>query len=405
MKVAYFCEPQLGGTYTFFRRMRPALATDGIELRCIPPYSAELFTDSEFRDDEGVEYVSFPQSDLAASTRVLIEHLKREAYDAVVVLPGSDTLCVNMIRYLPHGIRATARVPMFTRGSYAPASAISDHVNMLFAVCHRIADDLRDRYGVPDHKVEVIYNGIEVPSDIRPKTVSDESRPFRMVFTGRLVDSHKGITLLPLILRRLVDKGVDAQLTVVGDGPDAELLRHRIAMSGMQERIAMIGKVSLVEVRNFLQAADAYVLPTRYEGCPNALLEAMANGCAPVVSRLRGSTDIIIEDGRSGLLAEVGDTDSFVGHLYRLAQDRTACAEMGRMAHERIAKQFRIEQTAEFYANVLKRLPTMPDERAEALSLSRYNIPRTMRPTWRTRVPEPLKNRIREWLERIGVST
>jgi hypothetical protein len=52
-KAAYFCEPQVGGTYTYFRQLRPALAARGIDFRCVAPFSAERFKGTRFEGDEG----------------------------------------------------------------------------------------------------------------------------------------------------------------------------------------------------------------------------------------------------------------------------------------------------------------------------------------------------------------
>ena len=99
MKVAYFCEPQVGGTFSFFKRMRPHLGAHGIDFRCISPLSGARLAGSRFEGAEGVEDVCFPENDLPAASEILIKYLQDQDYDAVVVLPGRALLAVNLVRY------------------------------------------------------------------------------------------------------------------------------------------------------------------------------------------------------------------------------------------------------------------------------------------------------------------
>jgi glycosyltransferase involved in cell wall biosynthesis len=403
MRVAYFCEPQVGGTYSFFKRMRPLLAAHGIEFRCISPCSGERLAGTRFEGDRGVDDVRFPEDDLPAATEILIRHLNARQYDAVIVLPGSDILAVNLVRYLPRGIRTAARVPMITRGAYAPAKAIEPSLDLVFAVSHRVADDLFGRYRVSPEKIRIIYNG----ADVRPESgrrPAAAGGPFRLLYSGRLSDLDKGVLLLPDILRRIRAEGVDAHLTLAGTGPDEERLREEFVRFGLQEAVRMPGNVTLDEVTALLAETDCFLLPSRFEGCPNALLEAMAAGCACVAARIAGSVERIVEDGRSGLLAPVADAAAFARLAVRLARDPAERQAMGAAARQRIEQHFSAGHTAAAYARALQELRNLPDRRAAPLPLERYVVPGAMRPTWRTRIPPPVKNFLRKWMERMGIS-
>ena len=405
LKAAYFCEPQFGGTFSFFRRMRPRLAEYGIDFRCISPFSGERLVGTRFEGVEGVDDVRFPENDLPVASEILIRHLVGNGYDVAVVLPGSDVLAVNLARYLPRQIRTAARIPMITRGAYAPARAIEPSLDLMFAVSHRVADDLVRRYRVSGDKVRIIYNGVDVRDLPSRRTYGQGGQPFRLLYSGRLSDLDKGVLLLPDILRRVRAGGIDARLTVAGNGPDRERLEAEFRRCGVWDAVDLRGNVALEKVNELLAETDCFLLPSRFEGCPNALLEAMAAGCACVAPRIRGSVDRIIEHGKSGRLAAVADPRDFAGHVLALARDPVRCREMGASARRRIAEGFSAARMAAEYASALQQLSTAPDRRAPALSLSRYDLPRALRPTWRTRIPSRLKNELRKWLERVGIST
>lgn len=405
MKIAYFCEPQIGGTFSFFTRVRPHLANHGIDFRCIPPMSGDNFGGKRFESIEGVDYVQFPEDDLTGASRVLIEHLEKEGYEAVMILPGCDIVASNLVRYLPRSIRATARVPMITRGTYAPTQALARHLDVVFAVSDRVKSDLVSRYRIPSEKVEVVYNGVEVSPKMPAPEVRNASTPFNLFYSGRLSDLDKGVLLLPEIMRRITDAGVDAELKIVGTGPDCEALKCALQALDLQERVKMLGAVPLAQVVEMLTETDCFVLPSRFEGCPNALIEAMAAGRACVAARIRGSVDQIIEHGKSGLLAEVADPASFADAIVQLAEDPELMQQVGLEARRRILERFTIELTASKYAEVLHGLRSRDDQRSPALSVKQYSIPRAMKPTWRTLIPVPVKNFIRKRLERFGISS
>ncbi|HMO50432.1 MAG TPA: glycosyltransferase family 4 protein [Kiritimatiellia bacterium] len=405
MKIAYFCEPQVGGTFSFFTRIRPALSAKGIDFRCIPPITAERFAGSRFEGIEGVDYVTFPEDDLPRATRILIDHLSRKDYQAIMVLPGCDLVATNLVRYLPHSIRTTARIPMITRGTYAPTASLAGHLDAIFGVSDRVKDDLISRYGVSAEKITVVYNGVGVSAHQAVQPINDSNEDFHLVYTGRLSDLDKGILLLPDILRRVRDGGVDARLTVAGSGPDEQALREIFTQRGVSRFVDLRGNLTHDEVTGLLHHADAFILPSRFEGCPNALMEAMAAGCPSVAARIRGSVDQIIEHGKNGLLAEVADPESFASAVIELAKDPARRRSIGDAGRARIRDRFSLEAMAEGYARVFQALPGKADLRHSPLPLRHYAIPRALLPTWRTRIPAPLKNFARKWLERFGISS
>ena len=408
MKVAYLCEPQFGGTYTFFRRVRPRLAAHGVDLRCVPPYSVGTFRGSPFEGAEGVDFLELPlewsaPGALAAATKVMVEHLEREGYEAVIILPGCDILTTNIASYLPRRLRCAARVSLMARGAYAPTRVVADHLNAVVAVSHRVGHDLESAYGMPREILHIIYNGAELrPPRERP---GPAGRPLRVIYSGRLTDLDKGTLQLPVILRKARAEGADLFMTIIGEGPEAGRLREAFRREQVADRAELLGTLPLGEVERRLKEADVFILPSRLEACPNALLEAMAAGCTPAAFRIHDSVDRIVEDRISGLLAPVGNTTALAKVLVRLARDRALCARMGEAARQRIEQYFTSEQTAEQYAAVLRAMMKEADRRPAARSLARYQIPRGLKPTWRTRIPAPLKNLARKWLERFGRSS
>jgi glycosyltransferase involved in cell wall biosynthesis len=89
-----------------------------------------------------------------------------------------------------------------------------------------------------------------------------------------------------------------------------------------------------------------FALPSSREGLPVALLEAMATGLPVVASRLPGSTDTIVDQGRSGVLVTPGDANALGGAISALLSDRQSAATMGRAARLRVESDFGADRTA-----------------------------------------------------------
>lgn len=117
----------------------------------------------------------------------------------------------------------------------------------------------------------------------------------KVLMLGRVDNEAKGVFNLPKIARLLRDAPIS--FTVAGDGPDLEALRTRCALHA--EQVSFLGAVGSKSVPDLLASHDVLLLPSRFEGMPLALVEAIAAGCVPIASHIRGVTDFVIADGRA----------------------------------------------------------------------------------------------------------
>jgi glycosyltransferase involved in cell wall biosynthesis len=140
------------------------------------------------------------------------------------------------------------------------------------------------------------------------------------LYVGRLKNAQKGICLLPGIVRECIQQQLPVTLTIIGDGTDREALEHAIAAEGVAHLIELRGAQPTANVYQAMQTHHVLLLPSNFEGLPLVLLEAQANGCVPIASRLPGITDAALEEGVSGLLAPPGDATAFAREVATLAE-------------------------------------------------------------------------------------
>jgi glycosyltransferase involved in cell wall biosynthesis len=149
-------------------------------------------------------------------------------------------------------------------------------------------------------------------------------------------------------LVRALPRVPGARLWLAGRALDAEYasgLRRLVAELNLGERVAFLDEVR--DVPALLAEVDVFALVTRregrMEGCPVALLEAMASGRPCLASDIPGSHDLV-ENGRSGELVDPGDDEAIAAALARLAADPSRRAALGEAARRRVLERFSIER-------------------------------------------------------------
>ncbi len=226
----------------------------------------------------------------------------------------------------------------------------------MVAVSEPIRRELEERK-VPRDRVRVIPNGIP---DIYSKRVERKALPELanrsplLLFVGRL-SREKEVGLLLDAVSQLRSGFPRIGLAVAGDGPDRAQLQNQANALGLQGVVHFYG---FVEVEPFLAACDCFVLPSKSEGMPIALLEAMSFG-VPIVATAVGSIPAVVRDGTEAILVPPRDERKLFLGLKRMLGDVQLQRRLSAQARERFLGEYTADKMAarylEFYENVLGR--------------------------------------------------
>lgn len=181
-------------------------------------------------------------------------------------------------------------------------------------------------------KSSVITNGAYLSP---PPAAQTTPRPY-ILSVGRLA-AYKGTDLLILGFAELVSKGFKPDLVLCGPDQTRGRLHRFIARLGLKKRIQILGAVAPARINRLLSGCLFFVLPSRQENMPMALLEAMAAGKAVVASKVGGVGEII-QDKKNGLLLPPQDIPALAQAMRLLAQDAGLRQRLGRGARTRAAK-------------------------------------------------------------------
>jgi glycosyltransferase involved in cell wall biosynthesis len=175
------------------------------------------------------------------------------------------------------------------------------------------------------------YAGIDDPPPGRP----------RVLCVGRLFP-EKGQSVLLHAFARLAERGVEAELGLVGYGPSEERLKRLAQDLGLSDRVTFAGAVGQDAVADHYRAASVFCLPSFYEGIPVVLMEAMASG-RPVVATAVAGVRELVRDEETGLLVSPGRSDELADALERLLEDAALRERMGEAGRRYVADNYDID--------------------------------------------------------------
>jgi glycosyltransferase involved in cell wall biosynthesis len=162
-----------------------------------------------------------------------------------------------------------------------------------------------------------------------------DPRSFVIGTVGRLSRQKAPLDLLAAFAA-LSRAHADAELVLVGDGPQRAEVEHAVAAAGLGGRVHLLGLRR--DVPAILRALDVFALSSRWEGLPRVVPQAMAAGL-PVVATRVGAVEDAVREGETGVLVPPGDPETLAARLLELARDPVRARAMGERAREQ-AEEF-----------------------------------------------------------------
>jgi glycosyltransferase involved in cell wall biosynthesis len=220
---------------------------------------------------------------------------------------------------------------------------VLETLDRIVAVSAAVKNDLVEKKNVAPEKVAVIANGVDAsefdtpdsPADIR----SELGITADALVVGAVARLHhdKGLDLLLRAVAELKPRWPALRVIIVGAGAEEQSLRQLAAAERVADVVHFIGYRA--DARRLMRAVDIMVVPSRREGQPFALIEAMA-ARKPVVAANVGGIPEAVTDGVTGLLFPPGDVAALADATERLLDDANVRAAMGDAARERVERDF-----------------------------------------------------------------
>lgn len=376
----YFIHPHLGGTYTVYRALHEALKSIGIDLRC---FNESCAPQNEYRSEE-------------ETAKRCIEEIIKLSPEVVYINILSSKLLTNLSRYIPSEIPVVAIVHNITPGTYAPVKAYKGNISHVVAVSPRIATDLKRIVPHLRNRISVVPSSVD--SNVFYPTASAHATRYQrsFLFVGRIEDSSKGISKIAKVFCEPQFR--DCRLTIVGDGPDLGYLKN--ALTSSLADIHFLGALNPFSVASEMRRHMFFLSPSNFEGQLLANLEAMACGCIPITSKIRGVTDVYVKHNYNGLMVRPLGSRSLrlaVDRALRMSPDERnlfssrACKE---------ASNYSSASMSSGYRELVSRLLVDSSRYSESIDVYGWSYPPSIDRTafFRTFIPARLKTLLRQLL-------
>ncbi len=378
MKIGITCYPTYGGSGVVATELGLELAQRGHDVHFISYAQPIRLTEPQphihYHEVEVSRYPLFdyPPYDLALATRMA----------EVAELYELDLLHVHYA--IPHSVSALLARQMLAAGpshrklpfvttlhgtditlvgldrSYLPITRYSiEESDGVTSISQYLREKTLKEFDIKNH-IEVVYNFVNCDLYVRDEGAAKRREEYASAGERILVHLSnfrpvKRITDVVEIFDR-VRKKVPCKLLLIGDGPDRSKAEWLAVQKGIHDHVIFLGKQDRVQEK--LAISDVMLLPSELESFGLAALEAMACKVVPLATRVGGIPEVI-EHGKSGYLADVGDVDTMAQYTIDLISDETHLKQMGQqaraMAQSRFCASKIIPQYEEFYRRVLER--------------------------------------------------
>jgi glycosyltransferase involved in cell wall biosynthesis len=240
--------------------------------------------------------------------------------------------------------------------------------NKYIAISTRLKEEIKNS-GLDINKTEIIYNGVnqEIYHPLDPeKKIKQKNRMgyqgFKILLFVGVIDNRKGVDILINAYKKINQTVKNTKLIIIGppnrDDTGKKYLNgiYKLAKDmNIQNNIDFIGFKNSIEISRYYQVADIFILPSRKEGMPNVIIEAMSCGLPIIGTKISGIEDLV-RDGINGYLVEAGDSNTLSKATIELMENPENIIEMGRQSLKIVKKYHDIRKISEKYSTVFNDL-------------------------------------------------
>jgi N-acetyl-alpha-D-glucosaminyl L-malate synthase BshA len=380
MKIGITCYPTYGGSGVVGTELGIELAQRGHEVHFIA-YQQPIRLNTKqprifFHEVTVSQYPLFeyPPYDLALATRMaeVAEIYNLDILHVHYAIPHSVSalLARQMLAAQPNG--KSRKLPFVTTlhgtditivgadRSYLPVTRYSiEQSDGVTAISHYLKQVTLQEFEIRN-PIEVIYNFVNCDIYRRDPKAAENRAEFASADERILVhvSNFRPVKRICDVIEifDLVHKKIPSRLLLMGDGPERSRAEWLVNKKGLRNRVEFLGKVDRVYEK--LSIADLMLMPSEMESFGLAALEGMA--CElPTIATSVGGVPEVIDHGRSGFLAPVGDVDGMAGHAIDILSDEKRLREMGKVARWEAQTRFCsskiIPEYEKFYERILER--------------------------------------------------
>ena len=237
------------------------------------------------------------------------------------------------------------------------------YINYLATGPELMVNYYQKQYSIPVHKILTLYNDISLNrfyplSDQEKKIIKEEilgTNKKVMLFVHTFNES-RGADLLPIIAKNIYEKELNVIILAIGrQGDYSNELNKKIIEFNLENYLFNLGEVANKDIAKYYQISDLFLMPSRGEGFPRVLLEAMASGCPAIAFNVGGVSEILPEDNVNHFIINLDNEERFIDQSIKLINESTLLEKQSKKSYEK-AKIYSTENIVDMYVNCLSEI-------------------------------------------------
>ena len=241
--------------------------------------------------------------------------------------------------------------------------AVFKGINYLATGPELMVDYYHGHYGINKNKVINLYNDISLerfyPLDpdkkckLKQELLESDKKVMLFVHT---FNRCRGVDLLPLIAEKIKSNNINTTIIAIGrEGDYSDKLNREIINKDLENQLINLGEVANRNIVKYYQIADLFLMPSRGEGFPRVLLEAMACGCPTLSFNVGGVANILPDSAINELLVSLDDETKFIEQSIKLINDQKMLEELSRSSYQKV-KQYDTNNIVDMYVEQLSNI-------------------------------------------------
>jgi N-acetyl-alpha-D-glucosaminyl L-malate synthase BshA len=223
------------------------------------------------------------------------------------------------------------------------------------AICQFLADKVKENFGI-ENDIKIIHNFVDTRKFRRKENPS--LRNSLCAENEKILvhaSNFRPIKRIDHIMRafKIVSKSLPSKLLLLGDGPERAKMQKLASKLKIKDRVIFSGPVRRVE--KYLSVSDLFVMASENEGMPLSIIEAMSCG-VPAVAVNRGGMPEIVEDGKTGYVAEYGNIADIAKKCMKILSDEDRIEKFGKNARKAAEEKFDMRKNVAEYEKYYRRL-------------------------------------------------
>ncbi|MFW9873686.1 MAG: glycosyltransferase family 4 protein [Candidatus Thorarchaeota archaeon] len=245
--------------------------------------------------------------------------------------------------------------------------------NKYIAISTQLKEEIKQS-GLCVKKTEIIYNGVNrniyFPLDKNKKNIQKNQMGYQgykiLLFVG-VIDNRKGVDILLKAYKKINEAEERTKLILIGPANREDIgnkyynsMLNLASEKRIAEDVEFLGYKSSEEISRYYQIADIFILPSRKEGMPNVIIEAMSCGLPIVGTKISGTEDLV-QDKINGFLVETENIEMLSRAVIRLLKNTEKIEKMGYESIRIVEKYHNIKKISEKYLSVFNQLILIKD--------------------------------------------